>query len=147
MNSFIFKFFFFEDFCLEDFTRSREGKTIWSERPRYIIALQSRSEILTFDFMAGRLLQESTRRQASLATNGNAGNSQSAFIAGQGNRYAGRGGGGFRGQLSQRAMRFGGRGRASFGSIYPNRFRNAAAGRGGAKRMLGKCHYCQKEGH
>ena len=35
MNSFIFKFFLFEDFCLEDFTRSREDKTIWSERPRY----------------------------------------------------------------------------------------------------------------
>ena len=35
MNSFIFKFFPFEDFCLEDFTRSREDKTIWSERPRY----------------------------------------------------------------------------------------------------------------
>ena len=37
MNSFIFKvLLFFEDFCLEDFTRSREGKTIWPERPRYI---------------------------------------------------------------------------------------------------------------
>ena len=36
MNSFIFKFFLFEDFYLEDFTRSREDKTIWSERPRYI---------------------------------------------------------------------------------------------------------------
>ena len=47
-----------------------------------IMALQSRSEILTFDFMAGRLLQQSTRHQASLATNGCAGNSQSAFIAG-----------------------------------------------------------------
>ena len=35
MNAFIFKFFLFEDFCLEDFTRSREDKTIWSERPRY----------------------------------------------------------------------------------------------------------------
>ena len=35
MNSFIFKFFLFEDFCLEDFTRSREDKTIWSERPCY----------------------------------------------------------------------------------------------------------------
>ena len=35
MNSFIFKFFLLEDFCLEDFTRSREDKTIWSERPRY----------------------------------------------------------------------------------------------------------------
>ena len=112
-----------------------------------IMALQSRSEILTFDFMAGRLLQESTRRQASLATNGSASNSQSAFMAGRGNRYAGRGGGGFRGQLSQRAMRFSGRGRASFGIIDPNRFGNAAAGRGGAKRMIGKCHYCQKEGH
>ena len=112
-----------------------------------IMALLSRSETLTFDFMAGRLLQESTRRQASAATNGSASNSQSAFVAGRGNRYGGHGGGGFTGQLSQRAMRFGGRGRASFGSIDPNRLGNAAAGRGVAKRMVGKCHYCQKEGH
>ena len=39
MNSFIFKFFLFEDFCLEDFTQSREDKTIWSQRPRYTEAL------------------------------------------------------------------------------------------------------------
>ena len=38
MNSFIFKFFLFEDFCLEDFTWSREDKTIWSERPHYRIS-------------------------------------------------------------------------------------------------------------
>ena len=37
---FIFKFFLFEDFCLEDFTRSREDKTIWSECPRYSILLR-----------------------------------------------------------------------------------------------------------
>ena len=35
MNPFIFTFFLFEDFCLKDFTRSREEKPIWSERPRY----------------------------------------------------------------------------------------------------------------
>ena len=44
MNSFIFKFFLFEDFCLEDFTRSRKDKTIWSERPRYT------NQVIVFHF-------------------------------------------------------------------------------------------------
>ena len=56
-----------------------------------VMALQSRSEVLTFDFMAGRLLQESTRRQASMATNGKPGTSQSAFMAGGLGRFGGRG--------------------------------------------------------
>ena len=72
------------------------------------MALQSRTETLTFDFIAGRLLQESTRRQAAVATNSNPNISQSAFIAGNSNRARGRGGGFRRGQ-HPRAMQ--GRGR------------------------------------
>ena len=51
-----------------------------------IMALQSRREELTFDFMARRLLQESTRRQAASANGSSASNAngQSAFIAGSG---------------------------------------------------------------
>ena len=92
-----------------------------------IMALQSRSEILTFDFMAGRLLQESTRRQASFATSCRPGTVQTAFIAGRGGRLA-------------RGRGFRGRGRSSFGVVDPARFGNLGAGRGGAKRMPGKCH-------
>ena len=35
MNSFIFEFFLFDDFCLEAFIRSHGDKTIWSKCPRY----------------------------------------------------------------------------------------------------------------
>ena len=81
-----------------------------------IMALQSRSEELTFDFMAGRLLQESTRRQAA-HSNGNTTNTgQSAFIAGGTGKRGGRGGN-FRGNQSPRGTRFPGRGRTSFGTI------------------------------
>ena len=114
-----------------------------------IMALQSRSETLTFDFIAGRLLQESTRRQAATATHGNLGQgngtSQSAFIAGGYGRTRGRGGG-FRGGSYQRGTR--GRGRASFGTTDISRLGNAAsANRGQTKKVLGRCHYCDREGH
>ena len=114
-----------------------------------IMALQSRSEVLTFDFIAGRLLQEPTRRQAATATHGNSGQgsraSHSAFIAGGGGRLRG-GGGGFRGDANQRGSR--GLGRTSFGTIDLSRLGNAApAGRGNAKKVLGRCHYCDHEGH
>ena len=56
-----------------------------------IMALQSRTETLTFDFMAGQLLQESTCRQALQANNVKPITTQSAFAAG------GRFWGGFRG--------------------------------------------------
>ena len=69
-----------------------------------IMALQSRTEAPTFDFIAGRLLQESTRRQAAVATHSKTTTSQSAFIAGSSNRYKGRGGG-FRGGPHLRGMR------------------------------------------
>ena len=46
-----------------------------------IMAFQSRSEELTFDFMAGRLLQESTRRQAAHSNRNTANRGQSVLIA------------------------------------------------------------------
>ena len=110
-----------------------------------VMALPSRSEVLTFDFMAGRLLQESTRRQASMATNGKPGPSQSAFIAGGFGRNGGRGGG-QRGIGRGRAMRAG-RGRSSFGFADMARLGGAPENRGNAKKMPGRCHYCQREGH
>ena len=80
-----------------------------------IMALQSRSEELTFDFMAGRLLQESTRGQAASANGNSPSNGQSAFLAGQG-RFGGRGGN-LQGNRSPRAARFYGRGRTAFGVV------------------------------
>ena len=91
-----------------------------------VMALQSRSETLTFDFIAGRLLQESTRRQAATATHRNPVHStgQSAFIAGGSGRFRGRGGGNRgRGGSYQRGTK--GRGRASFGNVDISRFGNA----------------------
>ena len=113
------------------------------------MALQSRSEVLTFDFIAGRQLQESTRRQAATTTHGSSGHgngtSQSAFMAGGSGRMRGRGGG-FRGGSYQRGMR--GRGRSSFGTADISRLGNAAsASRGNTKKMPGRCHYCDREGH
>ena len=110
-----------------------------------VMALQSRSEVLTFDFIAGRLLQESSRRQASTVQHGNPSNSQSAFIAGGFGKGRGRGGVS-RGGSYQRGMR--GRGRSSFGVVDISRLGNTAtAGRGQTKRMPGRCHYCDREGH
>ena len=104
-----------------------------------IMALQSRSEELTFDFMAGRLLQESTRRQSAHTNGNNSTTGQSAFIAGGSGRYGGRGGK-FRGNSSQRAMRMYGCGRSTFGVVDSSRF-------GNGKKVVGACHYCNKEGH
>ena len=68
-----------------------------------VMALQSRSEVLIFDFMARGLLQRSTRWQASMATNGKPGTSQSAIFAGGLGRFGGRGGG-IHGGAQGRAM-------------------------------------------
>lgn len=100
-----------------------------------IMALQSRSEVLTSDFMAGHLLQESTRRQAAHTGEGSS-PGQSAFIAG--GRFKGRRGS-HRGDLSQRGMRFHGCGRSTFGIVDTGRFEG--------KKVVGRCHYCNKEGH
>ena len=110
-----------------------------------IMALQSRSEELTFDFMAGRLLQESTRRQAASANGNGPSNGQSAFVAGSG-RFEGRRGN-IRGNKSQRGARFNGRGRSNFGATDATRFGNTGANQGREKKVSGRCHYCDKEGH
>ena len=110
-----------------------------------VMALQSRSEELTFDFFAGRLLQESTRRQAANGTGASPSAGQSAFLAGGRGRF---GGWGYsRGSPSQRGLRFAGRGRPAFGAADAGRFGNAGANRGPARKVVGRCHYCDKEGH
>ena len=111
-----------------------------------VMALQSGSEVLTFDFMAGRLLQESTCRQASMATNGKPSPNQSAFVAGGPGRFTGRGGG-LRGGVRGRAMQAGRRGRSSFGVVDMGRFGGPSESRGNNKKVIGRCHYCQREGH
>ena len=113
-----------------------------------VMALQSRSEVLTFDFMAGQLLQESTHRQASMATNSKPSANQSAFFTGASGRFSGRGRG-LRGGARGHAMRARGRGRSSFGVVDLGHLRGAGEGRGAAKKMIGRCpgHYCQREGH
>ena len=44
-------------------------------------------------------------------------------------------------------MRGGGRDRSLFGVVDLGRLGGAADGRGATKRMPGRCHYCQQEGH
>ena len=109
------------------------------------MALQSRSEELTFDFMAGRLLQESTRRQAASANGNGHSNGQSAFIAGSG-RFGGSRGN-FRGTQSPCGAKFHGQGRSTFGVVDFAQFGNTTANRGPARKVTGRCHYCNKEGH
>ena len=115
-----------------------------------VMTLQSRSEPLTFDFMAARLLQESTCCQVAMATNGSSttGGNSSAFIAGGFGRF-GVPGGGYRGGKYLRAIRFGGRGRQSFGAPDIGHLggNTAGPGAGQARRIPGKCHYFQRKGH
>ena len=119
-----------------------------------VMALQSRADIVTFDMMAGRLLQESARRHVGEVTHKGHANTISqgthtAFTANRPSSYnqyrssragfyaSGRGRGGFRGGTrgfqggsSRAIMETGGRG---LGSLRP------PSGT--------KCHYCGKEGH
>ena len=44
-------------------------------------------------------------------------------------------------------MRAGPRGRSSFGMLDMGRLGGATTGRGAPKKMPGRCHYCQREGH
>ena len=104
-----------------------------------IMALQSRSETLTVDFIAKHLLRESTRWQASTATYENLvkmnPTSQSTFIARGYGRTRERGGG-FRAGSCQRGTR--GRGCASFGTTDMSRLGNAASANcGQTKRSSG----------
>jgi len=119
-----------------------------------VMALQSRSDLITFDIMAGRLLQESSRRHVgqvthrALESNSTAG-SNTAFTVNRpmaNQRFSpgrvsfpvngrGRGGsrGGFRGHY----------GGSSGGPIYRG---NTTSSR--IRPTLGsRCHYCGKEGH
>ena len=105
-----------------------------------IMAVQSRADNITFDFLTRRLLQEATRRQAARSTSTNQ-NSQplSAFTAGSGfgpSSFRGRGNRRWR---SSRAFGRGMRGGSS----------GTATGRGilGQGMVSGRCHYCNKEGH
>jgi len=112
-----------------------------------VMALQSRSEPITFDTMAGRLLQESGRRQINQFPNTNNGGretSQSAFTAqrppmgstsfrGRGRTtFNGRGRGGFR-------PRF----RESVSNIVPHKRRSM----GQQRPNTTKCYHCGKSGH
>jgi len=115
-----------------------------------VMALQSRSDTITFDLMAGRLLQESGRRQISQATQASNSTPHTAFTAQRGmpsNRGLGRG----QGKLSSN-----GRGQEGFRT----RFREPNSTTGSTfeyRRNLGlisihvppisKCHYCGKNGH
>jgi len=118
-----------------------------------VMALQSRTDIITFDVMAGRLLQESARRHVGQVThkshnNGSIPGTHTAFSAnripiprtapvrtGLPNYGRGRGGfrGGYRGQYSG----------SSSGQTYRM---NTGFGRGRGTAGT-KCHYCGKEGH
>ena len=111
-----------------------------------VMALQSRSEVLTFNFMARLLLQESTRRQALMATNGKPSPKQSAFVVGSSAKFSGRGGG-LRGGARGSAMRAGGRSGSSFGVVDLGQFGGANVGRRNNKRVIRRCHNCQREGH
>ena len=106
----------------------------------FVMALKLRSEVLTFDFMAGRLFQESTQRQASMTTNGRLAPSQSAFAVGGSRRPGGRRGGP-RGSARGRAMRAGSRGSSSSGVVNLGGFRNPGDERGNSKKLPGRCHY------
>ena len=118
-----------------------------------VMALQSRTDTVTFDIMAGRLLQESDRRQISQTTNsiqGGSNASQTAFTA-QPPTVP-------RGQRGRGGYTFNGRGRGIFSG------RNRGAGPGVSNRIPGKirrnvahtsssaqtgskCDYCRKVGH
>jgi len=120
-----------------------------------VMALQSRSDPITFDIMAGRLLQESARRHiGQVSQRIQEGNttvgSQTAFRANRippPTRFSlpvgrsvihsnGRGRGGFRG--GSRGFHSGTVGSQSRGSAATRRTRVPAGT---------KCHYCGKEGH
>ena len=116
-----------------------------------VMALQSRSDTITFDTMAGRLLQESGRRQISQSSNGVQGVSPVSETAFTVQRPAISGS--FRGRSG---LTFKGRGRGGLGT----RFRELGASnrmQTDTRRNVGltslqvpqgtKCYYCGKSGH
>ena len=44
-------------------------------------------------------------------------------------------------------MRAGGRGLSFFGLVDMGRFWGVSEGHGNKKKVIGRCHYCQREGH
>ena len=120
------------------------------------MALQSRTDLITFDIMAGRLLQESARRHVGQVTHratasssivgSNTAFTANRILSSQGSTGRtgfirnGRARGGYRGRF--RGLQLGG---GSSGS------RPANPGSSGADRTrVGhgtRCHYCGKEGH
>jgi len=104
-----------------------------------IMAVQSRADVITFDFLTGRLLQEATRRQAASSTTPyHTSEPLSAFTAGSSFRH---GGGRGRGNT-----RWGNRG---LGREMKGGSSGGGRGHGGLGQgaVSGRCHYCNKEGH
>ena len=107
-----------------------------------IMALQSRTDDLTFDMFAGRLLQEAARRQVAQVRQpdqAHSNSSSAAFTA----KYAMRG----RNTGGRNGMRRGGR---RTGGGFGTQREERTGGEGGATgspKPRGKCFYCQKEGH
>ena len=117
-----------------------------------VMALQSRADLVTFDIMAGRLLQESARRHVGQVTHKGQENtlgSQTAFTAQRPSTST-------RFRFSRAGFHANGRGRGEFRGGYrgfSGGSNSGQAGRGsrgasGIRQQLGtKCHYCGKEGH
>ena len=106
------------------------------------MALQSRTDDLTFDRFAGRLPQEAARRQEAHVRQpeqGHSNSSSAAFTA----KYAMRG----RSSGGRNGMRRGGtRMGSGFGTYRGERVGGEGGATGGPKPR-GKSFYCQKEGH
>jgi len=116
-----------------------------------VMALQSRSDLITFDIMAGRLLQESARRQVGQVSNKgyedtNTPRTQTAFSANRPspNYHSHSSRGGFH-ATSRGRSGFRGGTRGFHGSISSDR---GNKGLGTTRTPPGtKCYHCGKEGH
>jgi len=103
-----------------------------------IMAVQSRADNITFDFLSGRLLQEATRRQAARSTTTEQNDQPlSAFSARSSFRPNG-------GTSGRGHSRWGNRG---FGRGTRGGFSGRGRGGTGQGMVSGRCHYCKKEGH
>jgi len=107
-----------------------------------IMALQSRTEDLTFDIFSGRLLQESARRQVAEGRQGDQRANNTSGIAFSA-RYPmwGRNIGGWYG------LQRGGIRTANTFGVARAEVQGTHAKAGGASKAKGKCFYCQKDGH
>jgi len=109
-----------------------------------IMAVQSRADTISFDFLSGRLLQEATRRQAATSTTTDQSPLPlSAMAAHPGFR-------GSSGQFGRGNYRTGNRayGRGGFARGMRGGSSVGFRGRGGSYGGIsGRCHYCNKEGH